>query len=213
MKKKLNIEKIPGVIVFICLLLISPLGTWIFYKKTIINRKNIYNKANNLMWLGLFVLFLFVIGCYSKIKEILYLFSSGMSLDMIDLIPNNILLYIVGIMMFVSYFIGYHKLKKYLVSEKKIIKIINIDKEYSLKKISKKLSLDIEAVIEKIEELQTFGYLVSIELEIEKKKILYKDCNLSNQKVKCSKCGALISMKKDEYIECDFCGHGIVIEK
>jgi hypothetical protein len=213
MKMKLNIGKIPGIIVFLGLLFIAPLGTWIFYKKAIINKKNIYSKANNLMWFGLFVLFLFVIGCYSKIKKILYLFSSGMSLDMIDLIPNNILLYIVGIMMFVSYFIGYHKLKKYLVSERTIIKKINIDKEYSLKKMAKKLSINIYDLIEKIKELQTLGYLVPIELDIEKKKIVYKDSNFFNKQRKCSKCGTLISLKNDEYIECDFCGNGIIIEK
>ena len=213
MKKQFNIEKIPGFIVLLCLIFVAPLGSWIFYKKTILNKKNIYNKANNLMWLGLFVLFLLIVGCYSKVKQVISLYSSGMSLDMIDLIPDNVLLYVVGIIMSLSYFIGSKKIKEYLVKERNFIKIINLDKEYSLKKISKKLSIKLDDLIEKIKCLQELGYLVPIELDIDKKKILYKDYNLLSKKIKCTKCGALISLKKDEYIECDFCGHGLIEEK
>jgi len=213
MKEQLNIKKIPGVIVFVCLLFMAPLGTWIFVNKAIDNRKKLYSKANNLMWCGLFVLFLFVVGCYSQIKQILYLSSSGMSLDMIDIIPDNILLYIIGVVMFVSYFIGYHKLKKYLVRDKNIIRMINVNKEYSIKKIAKKLSISLENVIVKIKELQSLEYLIPIELDEKKKKILYKGSNLLNQKIKCNKCGAVVSFKEDEYVECDFCGYGIIVEK
>ena len=213
MKKKFNIEKIPGVIILICLIFVAPLGIWLFYKKSIANKKNMYNKANSLMWLGLFVLFLLIVGCYSKIKEIISLYSSGMSLDMIDLAPDNIWLYIIGIIMVSSYFVGSKKIKEYLVKERKIIKMINLDKEYSLKKMTKSLSIDLNNLIEKINHLQNYGYLVPIEIDIEKKKIMHKNYNLTSKQIKCTKCGALISLKKDEYIECDFCGHGLIEEK
>lgn len=212
MKKKFDVNKIPNFIIFILLIAFAPLGTLLFYKKTVAQKKNIYSKSKILIWMGLFVILLLSVGIYSKIKEIIELCSSGMSLDMIDLIPDNIWIYFVGIVMCISYFIGSKKINIQSKIERQYIKIINVDKETSLKKISKKLVVDVDELKEHLISLQNCEYLIPFEIDDNKKKIIYKDVKKENKRVQCSKCGALIYLKKEEYVECDFCGHGLIEE-
>lgn len=225
MKKNLIVNKIPNIIITLLLIVVAPLGVWLFLLKAKSNKYKMYNKSKLLFGVGLFVLFLIGIGVYLKIKEIIELHSSGMSLDMISFIPDNIYRYILGIIMCISYFVGSKNLMNQVKIEKKYIKLINFDKETSIKKISKKISTSIEEVKENIAILQSYGYLIPIEVDYEKDKIIYlkskeqkKLINSDNRRVKlckkvqCPKCSAMILLKRDEYVECDFCGYGLIEE-
>lgn len=225
MKKNLIVNKIPNIIITLLLIVVAPLGVWLFLLKAKSNKYKMYNKSKLLFGVGLFVLFLIGIGVYLKIKEIIELHSSGMSLDMISFIPDNIYRYILGIIMCISYFVGAKNLMNQVKIEKKYIKLINFDKETSIKKISKKISTSIEEVKENIAILQSYGYLIPIEVDYEKDKIIYlkskeqkKLINSDNRRVKlckkvqCPKCSAMILLKRDEYVECDFCGYGLIEE-
>jgi len=225
MKKNLIVNKIPNIIITLLLIVVAPLGVWLFLLKAKSNKYKMYNKSKLLFGVGLFVLFLIGVGVYLKIKEIIELHSSGMSLDMISFIPDNIYRYILGIIMCISYFVGSKNLMNQVKIEKKYIKLINFDKETSIKKISKKISTSIEEVKENIAILQSYGYLIPIEVDYEKDKIIYlkskeqkKLINSDNRRVKlckkvqCPKCSAMILLKRDEYVECDFCGYGLIEE-
>ena len=232
MKKKLNTDKVyaiankmPYFVILILMILVAPLGVLLYVVRTKKNKRKIYNKSKNLTWAGFFIIFLIGVGIYSKIKEIIELSSSGMSLDMISFIPEDIWLYIIGIIMCASYLVGAKKIFNQTKIERNYIKYINIKKEASIKKISKNLSESIEEVKDNIEILNKLGYLIPLEVDDKNNKIIYKNnkekktiTNLSNKNVKsnktvqCSKCGAVISMKLEEYVECDFCGHGLIEE-
>lgn len=230
MQKRLsiNIEKInkvPSFIVWLLMIVVAPLGVRLFVLKAQEKKINIYNKSKNLTLFGVFVLFLIGIGIYSKIKEIIVLCDSGMSFDMISFIPDKLWLYIVGIIMCISYFMGAKKLMEQARIEQKYVKMINIKHEFSLKRISKKLSISIDEVKENILCLQKLGYLIPLEIDDKNNKIIYKKdknkkalvdisnkCAKINKTVECSKCGAVVSLKENEYIECDFCGNGLIDE-
>ena len=227
MKKEINainfINKIPNIIVTLLLIAIAPIGVWLFVLKTKNNKHKMYHKSKFLFGAGIFILFLIGIGVYLKIKEIIELRSSGMSLDMINFIPDNIYRYILGIVMIVSYFIGSKKIMNQVKIEKKYIKLINFDKETSIKKISKKISASMKEVKENIYALQSCGYLIPLEIDNDKDKINYiknkeqkiltdtgsKKISLY-KKAQCPKCSAMVFLKHDEYVECDFCGYGLI---
>ena len=232
MKKKLKISldkiniianKTPFFLILLLIIFLAPLGVSFFVKKSKNKKTKLYNKSKNLAWLGIFVLFLIGVGIYTKIKEIIVLFDSGMSLDMINIFPDNIWLYIVGIIMCVSYLYGAKMLLNQAKIEKEYIKYINIKKEQSINKISKSLLSDVKEVKRNIRILESLGYLVPIEIDDKKNKIIYiktnkfevtgnNKNNKLNKTVQCAKCGAIISLKLEEYVECDFCGHGLIDE-
>lgn len=219
---KKNMEKIAEKIPYVCILLlmviICPLGVYLFFVRSINTKHNMYNKGRNLIGISLFILFLVGIGIYSKIKEVIQLYDSGMSLDMMNFMPDNIFLYIIGIIMIGSYLYVGKKLIKNARVEQVYTYRINIEHRDSLKKISNELGITIEEVKNNIKLLQQGGYLIPLEIDDKKNKILYnniendKPCKNRKKRLKCSKCGTLVMLKKDEYIECDFCGHGMIDE-
>ena len=170
----------------------------------------------------MFVIFLIGVGIYSKVKEIIVLYDSGMALDMMNFIPDNLWLYLIGVIICISFMYGSKKLMTRAKLDRKYINFINIEKETSIAKISSKLDENIDNVIENIKLLQEHGYLISLEIDEDKNKLIYKrqrnnqkvlsNKDKKNKTVQCSKCGAIVKMKLDEYVECDFCGHGLIEE-
>lgn len=214
-------DKIPYYIVFVLMLFLAPIGVWIFVEKKKTNKNQLYNRSRTLTGAGLFIAFLIGIGIYSKIKDIIVLYESGMSWDMINFIPENICLYGIGIIMCVSYFWGGKKLMNQSKTERIYIKNINIQHEDSIEKISNKLDLSVQEVKTNIILLQQQGYLIPIEIDNQNNKIVYLDKSKGNKKilnsnktnrkvVTCKKCGTIVSLKSGEYIECDFCGNGLI---
>ena len=177
-----------------------------------------YNKGRSLVGIGLFILFLIGVGIYSKIKEIIQLYDSGMSLDMMNFVPDNVLLYIIGIIIIVSYVYAGKNLMKRARIEQVYTYRINNDNKDSLKELSEELDIPVAEVKNNIKLLQKGGYLVPLEIDNKKNKIIYTNIKdnvpykNNNKRIKCSKCGTLVMLKKDEYIECDFCGHGMIDE-
>lgn len=232
MKDKLNINTdrmyetinmIPFFVVLILMIVLSPVGVWFFVVKMRTRKIKIYNRSRTLTGVAVFILFLIVIGLYSKIKEILNLISSGMSLDMVNFVPDNIWIYILGIIVCISYFVGGQKLMNQAKLEQKYTRFINLNHEDSIRKLSKKLSISVEDVKENIKVLQNCGYLVPLEIDNKNDKIVYKEIKeqkvitkMTSKKqrlskpVQCTRCGAIVSLKLDEYVECDFCGHGLI---
>jgi len=234
MKKKFNvdkykmykiIDKIPGFVVLLLMIFLAPLGVHLYVVRSKKRKVKIYNNSRTLIWVGIFILFLIGVGIYSKIKEIINLYSSGMSLDMIGFIPDNLWLYILGIIMCISYLVGAKKLLNQAKVEREYIKLINLNKESSLKKLSKELFESVDKIKENIRILQECGYLVPLEIDDKKNKIIYKEFKQQkivtsgmkkneklNKIVQCPKCGAIVSLKFEEYVECDFCGYGLIEE-
>lgn len=234
MKKKININKkdieekinkIPYFIIWVLMIVIAPLGVWFFLVKKSKDKRQLYNKSRNLMWIGLFILFLIGVGLYSKIKEIIVLYESGMSLDMMNFIPDNLYLYIIGIIICFSFVRGSKKLMAQAKKEQIYTKSINLEHEESIRKISNKLNVSIASAKEDIELLMECGHLIPIDIDNKKNKIIYKNVEnedknskilsrkgKNNKTVKCPKCGAIVFFKLDEYVECDFCGHGLINE-
>ena len=232
MKDKLNINtdriyetinRIPSFVILILMIVLSPVGIWFFVVKMRTRKIKIYNRSRTLTGVAVFILFLIVIGLYSKIKEILDLISSGMSLDMVNFVPDNIWIYILGIIVCISYFVGGQKLMSQAKLEQKYTRCINLNHEDSIRKLSKKLSASVEEVKENIKVLQSCGYLVPLEIDNKNDKIVYKEVKeqkvitkMSSKKqkisklVQCTRCGAIVSLKLDEYVECDFCGQGLI---
>lgn len=218
-----KINNIPSAIVWILMLVLAPVGVWFFIIKKCTVKRKIYSCSRALTGIGLFVLFLIGVGIYSKIKEIIVLYDSGMSLDMINFIPDNLYLYIIGIIMCISFIIGGNKLKAQAKVEQVYTININLEHETSIKKLSDKLELSIDKVKDNIKLLQNNNYLIPLEIDNKKNKIIYKEeketmvssKTLSNnfnkyKTVQCPKCGAIIKLKLDEYVECDFCGNGLI---
>lgn len=214
--------KVPYVFILLLMLIISPLGVYLFVFRVINNKRNMYNKGKTLISIGLFVLFLVGIGIYSKVKEIIVLYDSGMSLDMISFIPENPILYVVGIVIVGSYIYGGKQLLKIARAEQVYTYRINLDHIVSLRDLSNELGITIKDVKDNIKLLQNGGYLIPLQIDNKKNKIIYtheKDNTKvvvrkkhDNRKVQCPKCGTLVTLKLDEYIECDFCGHGMIDE-
>lgn len=210
--------KMPYVCILFLMVIISPLGVYLFFLRTINNKYNMYNKGRSLVAIGIFILFLIGVGIYSKIKKIIQLYDSGMSLDMINFVPDNVFIYIIGIIIIVSYMYAGKKLIERARVEQVYTYRINTDHKDSLKELSEALDIPIAEVKKNIKLLQKCGYLVPLEIDNKKNKIVYTNIkdNLPyknhNKRIKCSKCGTLVMLKKDEYIECDFCGHGMINE-
>lgn len=222
-KNKLNdiAFKIPYIFIILLMVVISPLGVYFFTTVVKKNKIRIYNRGKNLMSIGFFILFLICVGIYSKVKEIIELFSSGMSLDMINFIPDNIGLYIVGIIIVCSYICGGRNLLKRANIEQKYTRVINREHKEKLVDISKDLDISVTKVKENIKLLQKSEYLIPIEIDNKNDKIIYDKTKINsriiidtknNKRVKCTKCGALIKFKPEEYLECDICGHGMIDE-
>lgn len=225
-KKKIEekINAIPYFIVWILMIIIAPIGVWFFLIKKSNDKKQVYNKSRTLMWCALFILFLIGIGLYSKIKEIIVLYESGMSLDMINFFPDKLYLYIIGTIICVSFIIGSKKLMMQAKKEQIYTKSINIDNEESIEKIGGKLGLSTKEAKDNIELLSKYGRLIPIKIDSKNNKIIYNVASKkentkvlskklkNNRTVKCSKCGAIVFFKLDEYVECDFCGHGLIDE-
>lgn len=222
-KQKLNelAIKTPYFLVFVLMVIISPLGVYFFVVKNKKDKKKMHINGKNLISVGMFVIFLIVIGIYSKVKEIIELLDSGMSLDMLNFVPDNFFLYIVGIIVVITYILGGKKLIKRSKIEQIYTYKLNIEHNESIDELSKELNVSVQEVISDIKLLQRFGYLVPLEINIKTNKIIYEKEDYkkfkSNKKQnakreKCSKCGTLILLKKDEYNECDFCGYGMIDE-
>lgn len=219
-EKLVNIvNKIPYIFILILMIVIAPLGVYFFLIKKEKDRNQIYNKSKNLSFFAMFIIFLLGIGIYSKIREIIELYSSGMSLDMMNFIPDNLWLYLIGLIICISFIYGSKKLMERAKIDRKYIDFINIKKESSIEKISKQLNKPLYEVIKNIKILQDNGVLININIDEDKNKIIYrnKKSNIKvlgnkNRVIQCSKCGAIVKMKLDEYVECDFCGHGLIEE-
>ena len=224
-KKKLEsrINKIPYIFIWILMFTITPIGVWFFIVRVKENKRKMYNWGRNLTGIGLFILFIVGVGLYSFLKDVIDLYNSGMSLDMINLIPEDVHLYIIGIIMLTSFIIGGRLLVKKARIEQIYTKSINLEHETSIKKISEKLNLYISNVKKNILDLKDKDYLIPIEIDDKKNKIIYKDKGkdsfntkeISKKKqkvdvVQCKKCGAIVPLKLDEYVECDFCGNGLI---
>jgi len=214
--------KMPYIFILLLMVAISPLGIYLFVFRINNKKTNMYNRGRNLIGAATFVLFLVFVGIYTKIKEIVQLYDSGMSLDMINFLPDNLLLYTIGIVMIISYMYGGRKLIKRSKIEQIYTYRINIEHKESLKELSNELNISIKEVIENIKLLQKSGHLVQIEIDNKKDRIIYNDVKTSktlltkehkNKKATCSKCGTLVTFKVDEYVECDFCGHGMIDEE
>lgn len=219
-EKLVNIvNKIPYIFISILMIVIAPLGVYFFLIKKEKDRNQIYNKSKNLSFFAMFIIFLLGIGIYSKIREIIELYSSGMSLDMMNFIPDNLWLYLIGLIICISFIYGSKKLMERAKIDRKYIDFINIKKESSIEKISKQLNKPLYEVIKNIKILQDNGVLININIDEDKNKIIYrnKKSNIKvlgnkNRVIQCFKCGAIVKMKLDEYVECDFCGHGLIEE-
>lgn len=219
---KLKLVKLPYFVVWLLMIILPPFGVWVFFLKKRNDKANIYNKSRMITGVGIFIIFLIGVGLYSKIKEIIVLYESGMSLDMISFIPEDLWMYIIGSIICISFMIGGKKLMNCAKMEQKYTRIINVDKEESIKIISEKLNVSIDEAKENITKLNGYGYLISLKIDNKKNRLIYdienkeNKCtksltasNTKNKRVKCIKCGALVSLKLDEYVECDFCGHGL----
>lgn len=226
-KKKLEsrINKIPYIFIWILMFTITPIGVWFFIIRVKKNKRRMYNWGRNLTGIGLFILFIVGVGLYSFLKDVIDLYNSGMSLDMINLIPEDVHLYIIGIIMLTSFIVGGRILIRKARVEQIYTKSINLDHETSIKKISEKLDLSIHDVKENIIALKDKAYLIPIEIDYKKNKIIYKEKEkdsfntkeVSKKKpkvdmVQCKKCGAIVPLRLDEYVECDFCGNGLIGE-
>lgn len=219
------VNKIPYPVVWLLMLFLAPIGIWFFVLKKTKDKSKLYNWSRNLTGIGVFVLFVIAVGLYSKIKEIVVLYESGMSLDMISFIPDNLYLYVIGTIIFISFIIGGKKLMNQAKIEQIYTKAVNLERETSIKKLSEKLEISMNEVKNNIKLLQKKDYLIPIEIDNKKNKIIYKDKDehmattkvLSNKEkkyktVQCKKCGTLVSLKLDTYVECDFCGMGLIEE-
>jgi len=217
-KKKLNKQalKTPYFFVFLLMILISPLGVYFFVVKIKKDKRKMYIKGKSLIGIGLFIIFLIGIGIYSKVKDIIELIDSGMSLDMIKFLPDNFGLYIIGIIVVISYILGGKELIKRARVEQIYTYRINLEKKDNIKELSNELDVPVSEVISNIKLLQKSGHLVPIEINSKKNQIIYENVTsikTKGEKVKkCDKCGTLVLLKKDEYNECDFCGNGMIDE-
>lgn len=217
-----QIKKVPYFLVILLIIVLAPIGVWFLIVKLKNDKTQIYNRGRALIGMGIFIIFLLGIGIYSKIKEIIVLYDSGMSFDMINFFPDNIFLYIIGLVWCVSFLMGGKKLMEQAKIERIYINLINIEKETSIGKISKQVNASLSQAKKNIKKLQDGGFLISLEVDSKNNKIIYKEEKNSkritrsnkeeNKKVQCSECGAIVSLKLDEYVECDFCGHGLIEE-
>ncbi len=203
------IIKIPYIFILLLVLLLPPIGVWFLVVKVNNNKKKIYHNKRFLMWLGIIIFFMMGLGIYYKIKEIINLYDSGMSLDMINFIPDKVYLYLIGIVMCLSYFIGVKKLSRDAKIQQTYTKMININHVNSLSNISKELDIPINEVKDNVNKLIEGNYLCSLTIN-KNDKITYEEDLKSDDYIQCPKCGAFIHNKKDEYVECDFCGHGLI---
>lgn len=180
------------------------------------DKKNLYSWYKRLIILGVFVCTVITLDLISEIKEIIYLYDSGMSFDMINLIPDHFWGYVWGVIECVSIFIGCKKFRKILLTYQKYAKYINIDKKSSLRKLVKDTELSVDVVQSDLISLKDAGYLNFSNIS-DNKKIIYDSSdenrnNLKNKilKVQCSKCGAVNKVKSSHCIECNFCGSKII---
>jgi len=220
-KNKLNnmAFRIPYIFILLLMIIIVPLGIYFFDIRAMKAKKRIYKKGRNLIAVGLCVLFLIGVGTYLKVKEILEFVSSGMSLDMINFMPDHIWLYILGIITVWFYIYGGRYLLKRAKEEQIYTYRINLEHRERLEEISEDLKISIPDVKENIKLLQKSGYLIPLEIDNKKNKIIYDNEKINskiiidkknNKSIKCIRCGALIKYKTEEYLECDFCGHGMI---
>lgn len=209
--------RLPYILILLLMIFISPVGAYLFTQRAIYKKNNMYNNARSLIGFGFLILFLIGIGIYSKVKEIIQLYDSGMSFDMINFLPDHVWLYILGILLVVSYIYFGKKLLDRTKVEQVYTYIINVEHKSSLKIIGKELDFSISKVKNDVKMLSKFGYLLPLEINEEKNKIIYTDrknhdYHYDSRKKQCAKCGALITFKDYEYTECDFCGNGILDE-
>lgn len=220
-RQKLNklAIKTPYFLVFILMLTISPLGVYLFVMKNKKDKIKMYTKGKGLISAGIFIVFLMAVGIYSKVKEVIELLGSGMSLDMINFIPDNFSVYIIVIIVVISYVLGGKTLLKRSKVEQQYTHIINFEHKEKIKDISKELQIPVNDVKSNIRLLQKSGYLIPLEIDNNKNKIIYDNTGINSKvivdkktkkRIQCDRCGALIQFKLDEYLECDFCGHAMI---
>lgn len=180
------------------------------------DKKDLYSWYKRLIILGVFICTVVTLDLISEIKEIIYLYDSGMSFDMINLIPEHFWGYVWGIIECISIFIGCKNLRKVLLTYQKYAEYINIDKKSSLRRLAKDIGLPIEVVQNDLMSLKDTGYLNFSNIS-DNQKIIYDTSdetknNLKNKtlKIQCSKCGAINKVKSSHCIECNFCGSKII---
>ena len=205
------ITKIPYIFILMLLILLPPIGVWFLVVKVNNKKKKIYHNKRFLMWLGIIIFFMMGLGIYYKIKEIINLYDSGMSLDMINFIPDDVHLYAIGVVMCISYFIGVRKLNQCAKIQQVYTKMINLEHVDSLSEISDKLNISLNDVKINIHKLIDGNFLLPVTITKDNKIVYEEEKNIQKDEyIQCSKCGAFIHNKKDEYVECDFCGHGLI---
>lgn len=222
MKINKCICSIPMFLIFLLIIIFPPVGVYFLVVKKQNSKKGIYSWHRRLIILELLAISIIVIDSISEIREIIYLYDSGMSLDMINFIPEHFWLYIWGSIECVSIFIGCKKLQKMLIKLKIYAGYVNVDNKTSINKLAKKVNVSPCAVKSDLFLLQKEGYLCSFEIDEKSNKIIYKDNNLDNVEeekaskkkktigIKCDKCGAINKIHEFECIECDFCGNKII---
>lgn len=218
MKINKCICSIPTFLIFLLIVFFPPIGVYFLIIKKENDKKYLYPWYKKLIAFGVFVLVIVVLDLISEIKEIIYLYDSGMSIDMINLIPDHFWIYMWATVADISIFVGCKKIRKMLLTYQKYSKYINIDKKTSLKKLAKDVELSLDIVQKDLISLKNVGYLNF--LNISNYKIiynisdenLYEDTNLQDkiEKIQCNKCGAINKVKKFHCIECNFCGSKII---
>jgi len=209
--EKISIKS-PYVLLYLIIVFLPPLGVYMFILKKKKDIRNLYNDYRTFSGIGLFVIALMGIGIYFKIKDIITLYDSGMSLDMINFLPDNIYMYLLGILYASSFIIGAGKLKRQANMFLRYINFVNVEKKVSLKEISQEENASLIEAKEKINLLKKYKYVVPLEIKEYKIKYLNEEVKSKSSVVQCSKCGAFINLKKDEYSECHFCGNGMILE-
>ncbi len=221
-KVKKIILKIPRIFVLILIIIVPPVGVWFLVVQVTHNKKKIYHNKRLLLWIFMFVLFIIGLGLYYKIHEIINLYDSGMSLDMMNFVPDDIHLYIIGLIMCISYFIGARILNKESKIQRVYTQSININHINNINEISETLGISLTDVKKNIKTLKEGDFLLPITVDNTTNDIIYETKNKNKKEkheitknknsklIKCSKCGAFIHSKKDEYVECDFCGNGLI---
>ena len=216
------ILKIPYIFILLIVIILPPLGVYGLVIKVTNNKRKLYHNKRMLMTLGVFVFFIVGVGIYREICDIIELYDSGMSLDMINFIPDNLYLYIIGIIMFISYIVGARALKKYSKREQVYTKLINIEHITSIEEISNQLNISVTEAKRNIKQLIDKEFIIKVRIDDKNNTLLYDDkkkkasskelsqSKTKSQLLKCHKCGAFVPLKEDEYVECDLCGNGLI---
>lgn len=203
-KEKINkiSYKLPYFIILVIIIILPPLGVVLLVSKVKEKKKKIYINSIILSYIGFLMLFLTSFSIYSRVKKIIVLIDTGMSLDMINL---NFVPQIIFLITALSFTIGGLYLRNICKRYQRYTNLINNKKVKSIKDVSKKTKINEDIIFTDVTDLIKKGYILNVCIDSKTKKLIYNNEEISNDYVSCLECSAF-DIIKNKTSECSLCG-------